>query len=411
MLAPARPVGRLRTGLRRLFYGHRPAAVAFQAGLLALDLAALAYFLATTFVADAPWVRTVDLLLGLLLLLEFLGRLAAHRHPMHYLDNAAALIDIVVILSLFLSALVGNLAFLRILRTVRLLRSYNVLGRLKKLFPAVRRNEEVITAALDLAVFMLIVAVDRLCHPARGEPEDRRLPRRALLHRDDALDDRLRRRHAGGRARAAALDGDHDRRHLAVLQAGSGCVPPGRQGTPPVPALRPAAARTGRGALQGVRAAAQHPERRGLTVSRLSSFLSSCNFDEPGPWTENRICRRRQAVARRSGPQLVHAALEIAGEVGWEQLRLARSRTGPGLPLAEIGRHFRDVDAIADAWSAGHAWPCLALPRGASCGRSADERVALPSSLWLDSLAPWRRLAGEILRHKLYLRTRTTGYR
>jgi voltage-gated potassium channel len=158
MLAPAHAIGWLRTELRRLFYGHRPAAVTFQAGLLALDLAALAYFLATTFVADAPWVRAVDLLLGILLTLEFLGRMFAHRHPMHYLDNAAALVDLAVILSLFLSALVGNLAFLRILRTVRLLRSYNVLGRLKKLFPALRRNEEVITAALDLTVFMLMVA-------------------------------------------------------------------------------------------------------------------------------------------------------------------------------------------------------------------------------------------------------------
>ena len=90
----------------------------------------------------------------------------AHRHPMHYLDNAAALVDLVVILSLFLSALVGNLAFLRVLRTVRLLRSYNVLGQLKKLSPAVRRNEEVIPAALDLAVFMLMTGAG-LRHPAR----------------------------------------------------------------------------------------------------------------------------------------------------------------------------------------------------------------------------------------------------
>jgi voltage-gated potassium channel len=39
MPAPATAMGRLRVGLRRLFYGHRPAAVRFQIGLLALDLA------------------------------------------------------------------------------------------------------------------------------------------------------------------------------------------------------------------------------------------------------------------------------------------------------------------------------------------------------------------------------------
>ena len=151
-------MGRFRVGLRRLFYGHRPAAVRFQIGLLAVDFAAIAYFLATTFVEDAPWLRAVDLLLGVLLALEFLGRMLAHRHPMHYIDNGAAMVDLAVIASLFVSALGSNLGFLRVLRTVRLLRSYNVLGQLKRRFPAVRRNEEVIAAALNLAVFMLMAS-------------------------------------------------------------------------------------------------------------------------------------------------------------------------------------------------------------------------------------------------------------
>src|SRR5918995_1820104 len=158
MPAPATPVGRLRVRLRRLFYGHRPAAIRFQIGLLALDLAALAYFLATTFVHDAPWLRAVDLALGVLLACEFLGRMLAHRHPMHYLDNGAAMVDLVVIASLFASAFGGNLGFLRLLRTARLLRSYNLLGRLTKLSPAVARNEEVVRAALDLAVFILVAS-------------------------------------------------------------------------------------------------------------------------------------------------------------------------------------------------------------------------------------------------------------
>jgi hypothetical protein len=78
---PATYMRRLRVGLRRLFYGRRPAAVRFQVGLLALDLAAVAYFLATTFVHDAPWLRAADLLLGILLACEFLGRMLAHRDP------------------------------------------------------------------------------------------------------------------------------------------------------------------------------------------------------------------------------------------------------------------------------------------------------------------------------------------
>src|SRR5688500_11632409 len=95
-----RTLGRFRVQLRRLFYGHRPAAVAFQSGLLAIDLAAITYFVATSFVAAATWLRVVDLLLGVLLALEFLGRMLAHRHPMAYLDNGAAVIDLVVIAGL-----------------------------------------------------------------------------------------------------------------------------------------------------------------------------------------------------------------------------------------------------------------------------------------------------------------------
>src|SRR5918993_4630304 len=119
MRTPSSALGRFRVQLRRLFYGHRPEAVAFQAGLVAIDIAAIAYFVATTFVADATWMRVVDLLLGVLLTLEFGGRMLAHRHPMRYIDNGAA-----VIASLLISALGGNFGFLRVLRTVRLLRSY-----------------------------------------------------------------------------------------------------------------------------------------------------------------------------------------------------------------------------------------------------------------------------------------------
>lgn len=151
-------IGPFRTELRRLFYGHTAAAIAFQFGLLFLDFAALAYFLATTFLDNAPWIRIADVALGAILALEFLGRLGAHRHPMHYFDNASAVIDLLVILSLFLSAFVENLAFLRVLRTARLLRSYYVLGHLKRRSRIIRRNHEIFTAGLDLAVFMLIVS-------------------------------------------------------------------------------------------------------------------------------------------------------------------------------------------------------------------------------------------------------------
>jgi AcrR family transcriptional regulator len=100
--------------------------------------------------------------------------------------------------------------------------------------------------------------------------------------------------------------------------------------------------------------------------------------------------------------RVVDAALVIAAEVGWEQVRLNAVADRTELPLAEIGQRFRDVDAIADAWFARARLAMLALPAEELAGRPADERIALAFGAWLDSLAPHRRVAAEILRHKLY---------
>ena len=66
----------------------------------------------------------LDFVLGLLLLLDFLGRMLSYRRPVRYLESFAAITDILVILSLFTSFLVENLVFLR---TLRLLRAYKIL--------------------------------------------------------------------------------------------------------------------------------------------------------------------------------------------------------------------------------------------------------------------------------------------
>jgi voltage-gated potassium channel len=148
-------LARLRLGLRHLHYGHRPRDIAFQAALLCLDLASISYFLATTFVQGAPWVGQVDMALGVLLIADFASRALSYRRPVRYLESFTALTDILVIVSLFTSFLVENLVFLR---TLRLLRAYHTLRQLGRLVPAVRRNQEVIAASLNVAVFVIMVS-------------------------------------------------------------------------------------------------------------------------------------------------------------------------------------------------------------------------------------------------------------
>ena len=99
----------------------------------------------------------------------------------------------------FLAPVVGEgVGFLRILRTLRLLRTYQLLDRLRADSAFFRANEEAILAATNLVVFVFVMtgivyATQHGTNPAIGNYH-----RRALLHRDVAHDDRLRRHHPAG---------------------------------------------------------------------------------------------------------------------------------------------------------------------------------------------------------------------
>jgi voltage-gated potassium channel len=59
--------------------------------------------------------------------------------------------------SLLLPAFIDNLAFLRVLRALRLLRSYHLVRDLRRDSQFFCRNEDVLTRALNLLVFIFVV--------------------------------------------------------------------------------------------------------------------------------------------------------------------------------------------------------------------------------------------------------------
>ena len=97
---------------------------------------------------------------------------------------------------------------------------------------------------------------------------------------------------------------------------------------------------------------------------------------------------------------VLDAALALAGEIGWRQVTARavgeRLGGGPGVVFA----HYRDLDAVADAWfgralAAATAAPVdQALPFG--------ERLAEVFGSWLDALAPHRQASLAMLQAKLY---------
>ena len=103
----------------------------------------------------------------------------------------------------------------------------------------------------------------------------------------------------------------------------------------------------------------------------------------------------------RTSERIVDATLELAEERGWGDVRLHQVAERLDLPLGQIGARFRDLDAVANAWFGRARAALLALDPGEIAGRPAPERLEIALMRWLDTLAPHRRLTGEILRGKL----------
>ncbi len=117
-----------------------------------------------------------------------------------------------------------------------------------------------------------------------------------------------------------------------------------------------------------------------------------------------------ETAARPSGDdatdlrrRIVDETLLEAAEVGWDQVRLRRVAERLGLPLAELRLHYRDLDAVADAWFARPLEAMLAPGEAGFADLPARERVYLVMMRWFEAQHAERELVGQMLGTKLYL--------
>jgi voltage-gated potassium channel len=147
----------LRVRLRELYYGWSAPAVRFRYGLLVFDLITIGFVVVSSFFYGAPVVEALDVVFGLLILAEFCARMLASRAPLNELVHPLGIADIIVIFS-FLAPLAGeNFGFLRIVRALRLFRSYQLVSRLRRDFPFFKRNEDAALSIVNLLVFILVM--------------------------------------------------------------------------------------------------------------------------------------------------------------------------------------------------------------------------------------------------------------
>lgn len=163
--------------LRELYEEDTGRAHRFRYALLVFDVATIAFVVVTSFLPLNPWIVACDVVVGLCVLLDFAARLLISRAPLHEFRHISTWADLVAVASFLAPLLVEGVAFLRILRTLRMLRTYHLLERLRQDSRLFRRNEDAILAATNLVVFVftmtgIVYATQHGANPAIQTPVD-----------------------------------------------------------------------------------------------------------------------------------------------------------------------------------------------------------------------------------------------
>jgi len=147
----------LYRNIDRLYNGKGRTPDLFRSGLIAFDVLTICYFITASFYHHADDFHSLEIGIGIIYMLEFAARLVISKQRLKDLLHPLGLADLIVILSLLAPALVENYLFLRVIRALRLLRSYHVLKTLRQQSRYVRLHEDIIFSVVNLFVFIFIV--------------------------------------------------------------------------------------------------------------------------------------------------------------------------------------------------------------------------------------------------------------
>jgi voltage-gated potassium channel len=141
----------------RLYNGHSRQAHIFRWALLAFDCLTILYFVIASFFHHIDQLHVIEEAIGIAYLLEFLARLFISRQRLHMIFNPIGLADLIVIASLLAPTLAENYSFLRVIRALRLLRSYHMINTLRRESKFVRSHEDIIFSVANLLVFIFVI--------------------------------------------------------------------------------------------------------------------------------------------------------------------------------------------------------------------------------------------------------------
>ncbi|TMV08994.1 ion transporter [Ruegeria sediminis] len=148
-------MSKLKQQVRTLYLGTGPVSVRFRYVLIVFDAATIMFFVGTAHVEHGPALTAASMVMGLIILMDFSARLWIAKDKWKHLRQIYTLADAIVIAVLLLDPfLTQTLAFLRVLRALRLIHSYHLLRDLRRDSSFFRTHEDAIIATINLLVFV-----------------------------------------------------------------------------------------------------------------------------------------------------------------------------------------------------------------------------------------------------------------
>lgn len=153
-----------------LYNGNSRRSRIFRWSLLGFDVITISYFVAASFFHHVDELHLVEEAIGIIYLCEFVARLYISKQRLREIMHPIGLADLIVIASLLAPTLAQNYSFLRVIRALRLLRSYHMLKTLRRQSKFVRLHEDVIFSVVNLLVFIFIITAVVYVSQVGGNP-------------------------------------------------------------------------------------------------------------------------------------------------------------------------------------------------------------------------------------------------
>ena len=156
-----------RHGLNRLLFwlyeGYGKWPYVFRVGLLAFDLVTIAYFIITSFFTQPhPELWWVDVVIGSVIAADLFARQYVARRKIDFWEDMTNWADLIVVITIFAPLLfaryIPSLAFLRVLRAVRIVRAFTVLRRAKSISAYLAAHSSLLDRITNLVVFIFLMS-------------------------------------------------------------------------------------------------------------------------------------------------------------------------------------------------------------------------------------------------------------